>query len=339
MSGTARLSRWLQHTLGAEAVEVTALRALAGGAIQDNRLVEAMVVGGPEAGRRAFVLRKDAPATIAASHRRREEFALMALAHAGGVTTPRPIAFCEDGEVIGGPFALMEKVEGVGFGPRVVKDLALGGDREALGERLGRELALIHRLRPAGEAFAFLGMAPDRPAQAAIDRLRLWLDQMGAARPASEWALRWCELSQPPCPCPVLCHHDFRTGNFMLDERGLTAILDWEFAGWGDPHMDIGWFTAKCWRFSRPDLEGGGICSREAFYRGYEMEAGTVIDRAAVLFWEVMAHLRWGVIALQQGARHLSGAEPSLALALTGRMIAELEAEALALTAPARWRA
>lgn len=339
MSGTERLSLWLQRALGAQAVEVTAVRPLSGGAIQDNRLVEAAISGGPQAGRRAFVLRKDAPATIAASHRRREEFALMTLAHEGGVTTPRPIAFCEEEDVAGGPFALMEKVEGVGFGPRVVKDLSLGGDREALGERLGRELARIHRLRPAGEAFAFLGRAPERPAQAAVDQLRLWLDQMRAARPATEWALRWCELSQPPCPRPVLCHHDFRTGNVMLDEQGLTAILDWEFAGWGDPHMDIGWFTAKCWRFSRPDLEGGGICSRAAFYRGYESEAGAAVDHEAVLFWEVMAHLRWGVIALQQGARHLSGAEPSLALALTGRMIAELEAEALALTAPARWSA
>ncbi len=52
-----------------------------------------------------------------------------------------------------------------------------------------------------------------------------------------------------------------------------------------------------------------------------------------------MAHLRWAVIALQQGARHASGREFSLEHALTGRMAAELELAALAMTQPDRWRA
>jgi hypothetical protein len=52
-----------------------------------------------------------------------------------------------------------------------------------------------------------------------------------------------------------------------------------------------------------------------------------------------MAHIRWAVIALQQGERHLSGGEASLDLALTGRIAAELEHEVLRLTAPEHWRA
>jgi hypothetical protein len=47
-----------------------------------------------------------------------------------------------------------------------------------------------------------------------------------------------------------------------------------------------------------------------------------------------MAHARWAVVALQQAERHVSGEEPSLSLALTGRRIAELEYELLAGTAP-----
>jgi hypothetical protein len=46
----------------------------------------------------------------------------------------------------------------------------------------------------------------------------------------------------------------------------------------------------------------------------------------------VMAHVRWAMIALQQAQRHLSGSEPSLELALTGRIVAELEYEIMALT-------
>jgi hypothetical protein len=45
-----------------------------------------------------------------------------------------------------------------------------------------------------------------------------------------------------------------------------------------------------------------------------------------------MAHIRWAVIALQQAQRHLSGVERSLELALTGRIVAELEQEIIALT-------
>ena len=55
----------------------------------------------------------------------------------------------------------------------------------------------------------------------------------------------------------------------------------------------------------------------------------------AVRYWEVMAHVRWAVIALQQAERHLSGVEPDIELALIGRRLAELEYELLAMTAVA----
>ena len=157
-------------------------------------------------------------------------------------------------------------------------------------------------------------------------------------RPSTEWGLRWAERHAPPCPAPTLVHRDFRTGNYMVDAHGLTAILDWEFAGWGDPMSDIGWFCAECWRFGRTDLEAGGIAPRAAFYRGYEAEGGTRIDDAAVRYWEIVAHLRWAVIALEQGHRHLSGLERSLELALTGRIAPELELAILRATGPDRWR-
>ena len=44
--------------------------------------------------------------------------------------------------------------------------------------------------------------------------------------------------------------------------------------------------------------------------------------------------MRWAVIAIQQGERHVSGGEESLHLALTGRVRAELEWELLRMTDP-----
>jgi aminoglycoside phosphotransferase (APT) family kinase protein len=329
VSDTAALAVWLSATLGAPA-EVTAMTRLKGGAIQQNWLVSARVGGGT----RDFVLRKDAAAAIDASMSRRDEFALLARAHAAGVTVPAPVAFCEDAAVMGGPFALVAKVAGTGLGPRVVKDTALGGDRVALTERLARELARIHAIRPPDRALEFLGAPPADFARAEVALLRGWLDAMGARRPALEWVLRRCELMIPRQTETTLIHRDFRTGNFMVDGSGLTAILDWEFACWGDPLYDIGWFCAECWRFSRPDLEAGGIGSRATFIAAYEAESGRQVDAATVRAYEALSHARWAIIALQQGERHASGREPSLEHALTGRMAAELELGGLRLTRP-----
>jgi aminoglycoside phosphotransferase (APT) family kinase protein len=326
MTDTANLSAWLFRTLGDETV-VTSLQRLKGGAIQENWLVETIVGGDP----RGFVIRKDAPAVIDASLTRRNEFLLLRRAHAAGVTVPEPVAFCDDPEVFGGPFALVARVPGVGLGPRVVKDLSLAADRPGLTRRLGAELARIHAIRPPDAWLAFLGEPPEDFARAEVRLLRSWLDRMEARRPALEWLLRWCERTIPASGATTLIHRDFRTGNYMVDGQGLTAVLDWEFACWGDPMFDIGWFCAECWRFSRPDLEAGGIGARADFCDAYEAAGGLRIDPAAVAAYEVLAHARWATIALQQGERHLSGREPSLEHALTGRMAAELELGGLRL--------
>lgn len=334
------LRDWLRGQLDAPDLTIEGVEPLSGGSIQENWKLRCILRGDA----RSFVLRKDAPATIASSRPRAEEFMIMRAAHRAGVRVPEPVGFCRDAGVIGTPFSVMGLVEGVGLGPRIAKDLSLGGDRETLAEDLGRELAKIHRVLAGSRAapegdLAFLGAPPPQPAQAEILALRATLDAIRAPRPAIEWGLRWAERHAPDCPEPTLVHRDFRTGNYMVDAKGLTAIVDWEFAGWGDPMEDIGWFCAECWRFGRTGLEAGGIAPRAAFYRGYEAEGGRRIDATSVRFWEIMAHLRWAVIALEQGFRHISGLEPSLELALTGRIPPELERSILRDTAPDQWTA
>jgi aminoglycoside phosphotransferase (APT) family kinase protein len=168
--------------------------------------------------------------------------------------------------------------------------------------------------------------------------LREHLDEIGELRPVLEWGLRWAELNIPATQDITLVHQDFRTGNYLVDSEGLNGILDWEFAAWGDPMSDLGWFCAECWRFSHPELEAGGISSRRAFYKGYEADSGSSIDESAVFFWELIAHIRWAVIALQQANRHLSGTQRSLELALTGRLLPDLELRILNMTLPSTWR-
>jgi aminoglycoside phosphotransferase (APT) family kinase protein len=330
----AALERHLAAAFGAEKVAVRDPAKLSGGAIQVNWSIDLELRGGPRAGSWPLVLRTDAPSGVAVSHGRAAEFRLLEAAWAAGVTVPEPIHLCEDASVIGRPFALMRRLEGVALGPKVVKDQSLGGDREALVERLGEELARIHTIRPETHAFPFLDPPAENPGLAGVETFRRHLDDLEWPQPALEWGLRWLERHARPADEIVLAHHDFRTGNIMLTAEGLAGILDWEFAGWSEPHEDLGWFCAICWRFGARDKEAGGLGSRAAFYRGYRRVSGREIDPARVAFWEVFAHLRWAVIALQQGDRYLRGGEKTLDLALTGRRTPEIEFELLRMTRP-----
>jgi aminoglycoside phosphotransferase (APT) family kinase protein len=315
----ASLADFIAASAAADRVEIRALEPLAGGAIQENWLIDVALTGGLAGPSLAMVLRTDAPSRIAVSHGRAEEFAILKAAFAMGVMVPEPLWLCTDAAVLGKPFYLMRRVPGVAAGHRIVRDADLAPDRDALAERLGRELALLHRIHPPRADLAFLEMPEPDPATHTIVQCRRFLDRLGVPRPALEWGLRWAERNAP----------DNRTGNYMVDAKGLTGILDWEFAQWGDPMADIGWFCARCWRFGRDDLEAGGIAGRGPFYRGYAAESGHAIEGATVHFWEVMAHIRWAVIASMQAARHISGEQRSLELALTGRLVPELEWQVL----------
>jgi len=327
------LERFLGRATGATAVAVEDLRRLSGGAVQENWRLDLVFEGGTRPGRHACVLRCDsASAGVAASLGRAQEFALLKAVAAVGVTVPEPLWLCEDPSVLGRAFFVMRRIEGTAAGHVLVKDDGFRGDRVALAERLGEELARIHSIRPPRPDLAFLPLPDGAPALVTIARHRAFLDAHPTPYPALEWALRWLERHAPPRGELTLCHRDYRTGNYMADASGLTGILDWEFAGWSDPLEDVGWFCAECWRFGRDDREAGGIGAREDFYRGWERVSGRPLDRAAVRYWEVMAHTTWAVVAVQQAERHLSGVEDSLLLALTGHIVPELEWTLIAMT-------
>jgi aminoglycoside phosphotransferase (APT) family kinase protein len=327
------VERFVAAAAGAGSAAIGSVGLLPGGAVQENWLLDIDISGGPRAGHLECVLRSDSlTAGVSISHGRAQEFELLKAAFAAGVTVPEPLWLCDDGSVIGRPFFLIRRIRGTALGHVLVKDLQYGGDRVELARRLGQELARIHSIRPPQRQLEFLTWYDEAPALRAVALHRAFLDRHSTAHPALEWGLRWLERHAPPRGVICLCHRDYRTGNYMVDEKGLTGILDWEFAGWGDPLEDIGWFCAKCWRFGKADQEAGGVGAREDFYQGYEAESGRRIDRPLVRYWEVMAHMNWAIIAIQQAERHVSGEEDSLLLALTGHIVPELEWEILNMT-------
>src|SRR5699024_6621415 len=126
-----------------------------------------------------------------------------------------------------------------------------------------------------------------------------------------------------------LCHGDFRTGNYLVEQGKLSALLDWEFASWSDPYEDLGWFCSPSWRFGKPHFEAGGIGAKQDLFAGYESVGKQTVEPEQVRYWELLASVRWAVIALQQVHRYLSGAQASLELALTGRMLPEIQLDIL----------
>jgi aminoglycoside phosphotransferase (APT) family kinase protein len=324
------LARFLAAESGADAVEILALSLLGGGAIQENWALDARFDGGVLAGDRHLVLRAAASTGVLSSLGRIEEFAVLKAVFAAGVTVPEPLFGCADPGILGKPFFVMRRAAGTAAAHRITRDPTLDPVLPAIAERLGQELARIHAIRPRPD-LAFLAPYAEALPARQIARLRAFLDRHPTPRPVLEWGMRWLETHLPAPPEPVLCHRDFRTGNYLLDGSVLTGILDWEFAGWGDAHEDIGWFCSKGWRFARLDREAGGIADRASFYCGYRNESGQVIDPQRVFFWEVMASVRWAVIALQQSDRHILAGTRSLDLALTGRRATECELEILML--------
>ncbi|MEQ5837318.1 phosphotransferase family protein [Marinobacter sp. NFXS9] len=326
------LARELASRLAAEAVEIRSANRLSGGAIQENWALQAQVLGGPHAGAQDWVLRTDAPSAVGVSLDRRQEFAVLQRAVAVGVRAPRPLLVVEHSEALGRPYFLMQRLGGTAAGHRLTRDLLSVTESARLLDDLAQSLARLHTIGPEEAGLDFLLMPNQAPAAEAIAEYRAYLDTLQEPQPVLEWGLRWCELNMPE-PLPLsLIHRDFRTGNYLVERGRLSGILDWEFAGFGDPREDIGWFSARCWRFAAPQHGAGGIGALAQFLDAYRQAGGHPVEPEEVVYWQVLAHLRWGVIALQQAQRYLSGREVSLELALTGRLLPDLEIEILHLT-------
>ena len=325
-ASTGGLEAFLKAALKAKSVRVATASLLPGGAVGENWSL-AVVVDGET---KDWVLRTDPLARIAMSHGRLQEFQLIEAAHAAGVLVPEPVAASADASIAGKPFSIVRRLPGNGQGRKLVRDPAIGEFGRPLAETLGENLARLHGIIPPKRGLDFLAVPDRAPGVWQVRHLRGLLDGVTEKRPALEYALTWLSQNAPDPAGLVLCHGDFRTGNYLVENRKLTGILDWEFAHWGDRHEDLGWFCARCWRFGGEQRPAGGIASREALFASYERVAGQgLVDRAAMPYWEILAAARWAVVALLQGERHHSGVEPSLELLLTGMLSPEMEFEAL----------
>jgi aminoglycoside phosphotransferase (APT) family kinase protein len=307
-------------------------RLLAGGAMHESWAVDAMDAGAT----RELVVRIS-PAGRKDFEKTRREFEVLRVAHARGVRCPEPIAVgeCESGE----DYLVMTRVAGDTNPRRLITEDRHARARERMIGQLAEDLTLIHQIHPQDVAAA-PNMRGPSPGEDPLAYHRRETEAMYRVfllnpHPAIEWAFRWIdrrieELAKPKLePCVV--HGDFRIGNMLYDDDGLTAILDWEGTHVSEPEEDVSWLCTRVWRFGKNDLEAGGIASREDWTNAYERASGTPVDRDRVATWEVLQNVRWAMITMMQARAHLDGHTKSHELAAIGRRTAETELEILRL--------
>ena len=246
----------------------------------------------------------------------REEFDVLVAARAAGVRVPEPIAYL--GELDGREAFVMELVRGETIGRRIVKAPPAG-----LALQMAEELARIHSIPP--------GTVPFLPRPDLWQRLYAELDTVDEPHPAIELGISWCRERLPLERPRVVSHGDFRIGNLMLDETGIVAVLDWEFAHVSDPAEDLAWPLIRAWRFGNDGKRVGGIGDIEPFVERYAELTGVSISSEELVVWEVFGNCKWAVGALTQARRHLRGEQRSVELAILGRLAAEMEYELLDL--------
>ncbi|APE13985.1 acyl-CoA dehydrogenase [Mycobacterium sp. WY10] len=139
------------------------------------------------------------------------------------------------------PLFAMSFSDGVSVEP--LFDAGHAGSEAVVAERFrqaARILAAVHRLSPAE-----LGLA-DEPVVAPVAEVDKWCRTLQTVDPAL--APGWPDVADalrtttPPAIAPAVVHGDFRLGNLLADEQGITAVIDWEIWSVGDPRVDVGWF-------------------------------------------------------------------------------------------------
>ena len=324
MTETAELARLLAPRLRAlwgAAAEITGIQRLPGGASRESWGVQARLAGGarlPAEEHRLILLRDPGR-----SDRHRDvavEAAAMVAARAAGVPAPELYDHGDEALGPGRGYLLMERLDGETIPRRLLRDDAYAAVRPHLARRLGAVLARIHRVDP--------GSVPGLRRVDALGEVTGLYEDFAEPRPALEIGLRWLARHRPRPAADALVHGDFRTGNLIVSSGGLRGVLDWELAHRGDPMADLGWLCTKAWRFGSANPVGG-FGARADLMAGYAEGGGIPPDEATQRWWELHGTVRWALLCRRQAARYLSGAEPSIELAVLGRRVCEQEYDVL----------
>jgi len=248
-----RLEGWLNDTVGGEPSELVDIQLIAGGRSNLTYRLTVARAGQP----RLLVLRRPPLGhVLPTAHDMSREYRVLSALTGTRVPVARPVAFCDDTEVIGAPFYLMEHVPGAVI--RTRQDAAVLTEVQArdLSEGLADMLAAIHGVDVEAVGLAGLGRGTGYLTRQLARWQRQW--DLSVTRDVPGYGELVARLTEqlPAEGEATLVHGDFRLDNVLVTvapQPVITAVVDWEMATIGDPLADLG-LTLVYW--TDPGEEG-----------------------------------------------------------------------------------
>jgi len=311
-----------------EALDRDALTRWMAGHVEsaDGGPIEAEIVAGGRSnltffvsqGGHDWVLRRPPLGVLLPSaHDMRREYTVLKALQDIDVPVPAVRALCEDPEIIGAPFYIMDRVRG-----QILRD---DGDtsglslqqRDELSHQLIDVLARIHAvdLRRAGlEDFG-------RPDGFVARQVRRWTQQWERSKtremPAMDRLAEHLAATVPTRSTNALVHGDYRLDNVLFEltpTLGPTAVLDWEMSTLGDPLADLGLLMVY-WPDPAdphpppsvaPQLSGlPGFLTRREMAEAYSNRTGA--DLSELSFYVVLGYFKLAIILEGIHRRYIKG--------------------------------
>jgi len=237
------------------------------------------------------------------------------------VPTPKAFFFEADPDILGAPFMVMEKVPGSCPSPwgregRAFYEAAAA--RGVLPESFTDTLVALHTLDWRAAGLDFLGVPePGQDfARREVAKWRSLIDATGMPMdPVLVDLVSWLEANAPDTDRLALVHGAYRTGNVLIHDDRVSAVLDWETQVIGDPMYDVAYVLSDLNREGTELLSN--LVERDAFYRRYEEATGSKIDEEVCRYYQLLYAMRSAAFWMSASELFASGRNTDLRLART----------------------
>ena len=199
-------------------------------------------IGDQEGPRRWALRRPPLHGVLGSAHDVAREHRCVAALADTDVPVPPALGLCEDLEVTGAPFFVMEFVDGVVLREDVLEGNGFSGERRTRAAyAMVETLAALHGVAPTDVGLDDLGRHEGYIAR----QLRRWKGQVDQGKtrelPALDEAHARLSEAIPEQGPATIVHGDYRLDNMIVSEEGeVRAVLDWELCTLGDPLADVG---------------------------------------------------------------------------------------------------
>lgn len=250
-----------------------------------------------------------------------EQFRVLQCLQATPLPTPRPYWYESDPAILDQPFLVMEKVPGTCPSPWGREGRAFyqaAADRGTLPASFTATLATLHTLDWRAAGLEFLGV-PQPGSGFAMREIAKWRELIELSghppEPILTDLIAWLQANVPSTDRVTLVHGAYRTGNLLIHEDRISAVLDWELQVLGDPMYDVAYVLSDLNREGTPLLSN--LVQRDAFFRDYEKLTGFTIDEDACRYYNALYAMRSVAFWMSASGLYASGRSDDIRLART----------------------